>query len=287
MNATDIQKLVRQGEGQRLEFKRSLAELETAVRAIAAFANSEGGVVLLGVRDSGEIIGIEVGGQTKVRLSTMITGVTDPVIYPSVEIISVAEKTVIAIKVDVSENRPHLCKGRAYKRVGATDAQLSRDEYEKLLLARATAVYDRQPISSARFADLSEERIHWYLKQRAEKRGIAIPDRPLSDLMIGLSAAVNQAGEISPTRAGMLCFGKKPQESIPHSHVRIARFKGFSTTHFIDRADLYGTLPELIDAAEQFTRRNTRLAAKIVGFRRREVTEYPFEAIREAICRLC
>jgi predicted HTH transcriptional regulator len=47
---------------------------------------------------------------------------------------------------------------------------------------------------------------------------------------------------------------------------------------------LQGTLPEMIDAAEQFIRRNTRLAAKIVNFRRREVTEYLFVAIREAIC---
>lgn len=111
-----------------------------------------------------------------------------------------------------------------------------------------------------------------------------MPEIELSDLLTGLGAVVEQAGEVIPTRAGMLCFGKNPQEFIPHSQVRIARFKGVSTSHFIDRADLHGTLPEMIDAAEQFIRRNTRLAAKIVGFRRREVTEYPFEAIREAIC---
>lgn len=284
MNTNDLQQLISQGEGQQLEFKRSLAELETAARSVVAFANADGGIVLLGVHDSGGIVGVEVGEHTKERLSTAITDSTDPIVYPSIEIIPVAGKAVVAIKVEASENRPHLCKGRAYKRVGATDVQLSRDEYEKLLLTRATAVYDRQPILETRFSDLSEERIHWYLKQRAEKRDIAIPDMPLSDLLIGMGAAVEEAGEIIPTRAGILCFAKNPQESIPHSQVRIARFKGTSTTHFIDRADLRGTLPEMIDAAEQFIRRNTRLAAKIVGFRRREVTEYPFEAIREAIC---
>jgi ATP-dependent DNA helicase RecG len=64
----------------------------------------------------------------------------------------------------------------------------------------------------------------------------------------------------------------------------VARFQGASTTHFVDRADLCGTLPEMIDAAEQFIRRNTRLAARVVGFHRREVAEYPYEAIREAVC---
>lgn len=74
------------------------------------------------------------------------------------------------------------------------------------------------------------------------------------------------------------------QAWLPHSQVRVARFQGTSTAHFIDRADLRGTLPEMIDAAEQFIQRNTRLAARVVGFRRREVTEYPYEAIREAVC---
>ena len=56
MDADDIRQLASQGEGQQLEFKRSLAELGTATRTVAAFANTDGGVLLFGVRDSGEII---------------------------------------------------------------------------------------------------------------------------------------------------------------------------------------------------------------------------------------
>jgi ATP-dependent DNA helicase RecG len=225
-----------------------------------------------------------MGQTTKERLVTHITGATDPVIYPSVEFVTMDGRLVIVMHVAPSENRPHLAKGRAYKRIGATDVQLSRDEYERLLLARATAAFDRQPLLEANFTDLNEERIRWYLAQRAKKRGIVAPDTSLPELLIGLGAVVEQADRFIPTRAGILFFGRNPQAWITHSQVRVARFKGTSTTHFIDRADLHGTLPEMIDAAEQFIRRNTRLAAKIVGFRRREVTEYPFEAIREAIC---
>jgi len=46
MDADDILQLASQGEGQRLEFKRSLAELGTATRTVAAFANTDGGVLL-------------------------------------------------------------------------------------------------------------------------------------------------------------------------------------------------------------------------------------------------
>jgi ATP-dependent DNA helicase RecG len=174
--------------------------------------------------------------------------------------------------------------GRAYKRVGAADVRLERDEYEQILLTRSSAAYDRQPVPQARYTDLDEERIRWYLAQRAEKRGISAPGGPLPDLLLGLGAVVERAGDLVPTCAGILFFGRDPQAWIPHSQVRVARFQGTSTTHFVDRADLSGTLPEMIDAAERFIRRNTRLAARVVGFRRREVTEYPYEAIREAVC---
>jgi len=180
--------------------------------------------------------------------------------------------------------RSLLADGRTYKRVGAADVRLERDEYEQMLLTRSSAAYDRQPVPEARYSDLDEERVRWYLAQRAEKRGISAPNGSLPDLLARLGALVERAGEFVPTGAGTLFFGRDPQAWIPHSQVRVARFQGTFTTHFVDRADLRGTLPEMIDAAEQFICRNTRLAARIVGFRRREVTEYPHEAIREAVC---
>ncbi len=125
MNASELQQLIAQGEGQQLEFKRSLAELETAARTVVAFANTDGGLLLFGVRDSGDIPGVEVGQNTKERITSLVTETSDPVIYPSVELIKVGERTVIAVRVAASENRPHLCKGRAYKRVGGeTDLRL-------------------------------------------------------------------------------------------------------------------------------------------------------------------
>jgi ATP-dependent DNA helicase RecG len=63
----------------------------------------------------------------------------------------------------------------------------------------------------------------------------------------------------------------------------LACFHGTTPLHFIDRLDCVGTLPEMIDEAERFVKRNTRIAAKITGFERREITEYPYLAIREGI----
>ena len=80
-----------------------------------------------------------------------------------------------------------------------------------------------------------------------------------------------------------LFFGKQPRHFVPHSMIRLARFQGTTPSNFIDRQDLAGTLPEMIDEAERFVLRNTRVAAKVTGFERREITEYPYAAVREAI----
>jgi len=69
----EVRALIAQGEGQRLELKRSLAELEAGTRAAAAMANTDGGHVLFGVRDDGTITGVRIGAQTRERVVQAVT----------------------------------------------------------------------------------------------------------------------------------------------------------------------------------------------------------------------
>ena len=134
MTPSDLPALIAQGESETVEFKRSVAELEQVVETVAALANTRGGLVLIGVGPKGEIAGVDVGQVTGERIANRITGNTDPVIYPSVQVVEVAGRKVFAIAVAESDNKPHLAAGRAFKRVGATTVQMRRDEYERLLL---------------------------------------------------------------------------------------------------------------------------------------------------------
>lgn len=63
----------------------------------------------------------------------------------------------------------------------------------------------------------------------------------------------------------------------------IARFKGSTRTEFIDSKEIKGPIYKMLEEVELFFKRNTHLASKIVEFKRVDIPEYPYEAIREAV----
>jgi ATP-dependent DNA helicase RecG len=210
---------------------------------------------------------------------------TDPPLYPWVEYLEVDGRTVIAVTVAAGPDRPHLAYGRAYRRVGAVKAQLSRDEQRRLLLENRPR-FDDQP-AAATPDDIDAGRVRRFL-EIAVRRG-RLPadsaDLPMIEALRRLNALRAVDDRLAPTMAAVLMFARDPQQFAPQSTVGLARFPGTTrgTTQIVDRADVTGDLAEIIDRAEAFVRRNTRIASKIYHAQRMEITEYPYPAIREAI----
>lgn len=281
----ELRHLIAQGEGQRLEFRRSLADLEDGVCTIAAFANAEGGTLLFGVRADGTVSGVTLGANTREQVVNTIVDNTDPPLYPQVEYLDVNGRTVIAVTVAAGHDRPHLAYGRAYRRVGAVTAQLSRDEQRRLLLESRPRFDDQS--SGASLDDIDPARVRRFLEM-AIRRG-RLPDLsadlPVTEALRRLKVLRVVDDHLTPTMAGVLLFAREPQQFVPQSVVGLARFPGTTrgTTQIVDRADVEGDLAEIIDRAEAFVRRNTRIASKIYHAQRLEITEYPYPAIREAI----
>lgn len=80
--------------------------------------------------------------------------------------------------------------------------------------------------------------------------------------------------------AGILFFARESQRKFPWIFIRCSRLKG---TNFLDKQKITGDLWEAVDQVMVFVKRNTRIAAKFDGFKRIDIEEYPYTAIREAI----
>ncbi|MDO8721491.1 MAG: ATP-binding protein [Syntrophales bacterium] len=86
-----------------------------------------------------------------------------------------------------------------------------------------------------------------------------------------------------PTVAGLLLFGKHPESYLPQSKIKADAFQGAEPGNTIDQKEIKGTLFDMIKEAEVFFLKNIKTAVRIEGFSRVQVSEYPIEALREAV----
>jgi ATP-dependent DNA helicase RecG len=105
-------------------------------------------------------------------------------------------------------------------------------------------------------------------------------------MLVGLNCAATdpETGVMRPTNVGILMFGRDPQWRIPQCEIVCVRYADtIGVRKFEDRKLLTGTLTELIEQAGAFIQQYLAVGGEIVGFKRVDLPEYPFEALREAV----
>lgn len=123
-------------ESAKIEFKKSTAELKQALEDICAFANIGEGVLYFGIADDGKITGQDVSDKTIQKLSTSILSSIEPRLYPNIYEEVINGKCVLVVEVKNGPDKPYFYKGKAFKRVGTSNAYLTRVEIEKSLYER-------------------------------------------------------------------------------------------------------------------------------------------------------
>jgi len=101
-----LQRKIEEGEHQRQDFKFAINDSKKIARSLAAFANTNGGSLLLGVKDNGKIIGVSTDEEIYMIEAAAKTHCTPPVHFDTMEWKSEG-KTVLEIKIPKSENKPH------------------------------------------------------------------------------------------------------------------------------------------------------------------------------------
>ena len=153
---------------------------------------------------------------------------------------------------------------------------------DKRMLSKTS--FDRTICHEAEYKAIDENEVKDFLENRAIKLRVGVPKISIRDFLVKtLKVVKEEDGKLKPTNACLLFFGKNPTEYIPQNEIRIARFRGITRTEFIDSKEIKEPVYKMLDEVELFFKRNTRLASKIVEFKRVDIPEYPYEAIREAV----
>lgn len=276
MAVDDVGSLLAGGEGEAVEFKTSLSDSRRIIETIAAMATRGGGVVLIGVRDDGSVVGAHLGPGEQERLVQQVLANTDPRVYVALTSPTVDGKPVLCIAVPPGDG-PHLAFGRAFHRVGKATVAMSRDEFERRLLdrLRESGGFERRLAEGIDATALDEAAArHWF--ERARSR---LEPKARDEGVLQLAERLRLARSGQLTVGGVLLFGRSPQGPFPQAVIRARVERGALT----DSASIEGPLWRQIDDAVSFVAKNLKVKTEIGASGRVERPELPLVAVREAV----
>lgn len=280
----------RRGDTTTVEVKAAAGGCPDLGETLCAFANMpEGGTIILGLDESAGFRPVGLSNLAELERGVAAqarTGVAPPV-RCDFQTFQVDGAPVLVVDVEglPLHDRPARHGGQSFLRQSDGDYVMSQQELAQLELLKTQAVRptnpDRQPVPETSLGDLDPDLVRAFI---ASARDASRRLREASDEeLLQLTGVVTASGEL--TLAGVYALGRYPQAFSPSLSITAAvpqpPGSGVRTR---DLQHLDGPLPELLDRAMDWVRRNTRTS---IGYDERghgvDLTELPMRAVREIV----
>jgi ATP-dependent DNA helicase RecG len=272
LNEKTILGLVESGESETLEFKRNFDK--DAIETITAFANTKGGIILVGVEDNGNISGIIINKETIQNWINQVKQSTVPSVIPDIEVVAVENKEVAFIKVVEYPIKPVAAKGRYIKRVKNSNHHMEINEVADLHLKTFNTSWDYYIDNNHSLEDISLEKVRKFIELANKQKDVKITDDPVRVLN-----KFELIRENKITYGGFLLFmgGNSALTTI-----ELGRFQ--TPTIIKDSVTLKNDLISEVEAVMDFIKKHINKAYIITGnIQREERWDYPLDAIREIV----
>lgn len=292
-----IRVTIQKAESQTIELKSAHQGFPARLYdSLSSFSNqNEGGVILFGIdeKDDFSIKGVYDAQDLQKKVAEQCKQMEPPV-RALFTVCDIDGKKIVSAEipgVDV-DLRPVFYKGvgrikGSYIRVGESDEPMSEYEIYSYEAFRKRIRDELRTVDDEKFSLINNERISHYLNEvKKEKDNLAksVSDDDILELM-----GITKGGK--PTLAGLMCFSIYPQAYYPQLCITAVALpgteqgiSGINDERFIDNKRITGSIPEMLDSAVDFVRRNSRNITIIDSNGRRiDKPEYPVKAVREAI----
>lgn len=267
---------------------------------ISAFSNGVGGTVILGLSEKDGFTPVE-GFDSKSMMDVLSNVCTEnlvPPVRPDIRILLFEGKPLVVANIAemMPADKPCYIKaaGRysgSYIRTGDGDRRLSQYEVDRLVEEQRQPQHDIVIVEEASMDDLDASLLEGVLERerRMHPRIFASlsDDAAAENLRI---ARRDERGVLHPTLAGLLALGSYPQKYFPRLNVSFACYPGSTKAEttsggkrLVDSATMVGPIPAIVEDTIAAVDRNTRTGALIEGAFRKDVTDYPELAVREAV----
>ena len=256
---------------------------------LAGLANAKGGIILIG--KDGAKHGAPDLSVLERKLAQACLICEPPLHLPAVRHVEFQGSQAISASVPAELPDVYSVNGRYWIWQGGRNRSLTGKPLQLLILERslrgtAPGAFELQPVPGATLNDLNWEQVRSYARI-AQGMGIGEGDSVSSDELVPfltrLGGLAYKDGVHQPTYAGILVFGLAAQQFLPSSEIVLVRYAGTQMSEEFIRENVRGPLPEQIRRAELFLSSNMRRGSRLVGWKREDQTEYPLEAVREAV----
>lgn len=288
MDISKIDKLAQNGESPSLEFKTSTSQLNGACETICAFLNAKGGIVLVGVKNNGQLIGQHATDNTRQEIAREIKKIEPPV-HEQVDIdyVPIGDgKYVIAINVAAGKHAPYTYDGRPYARLESSTSVMPQHLYEQLLVRRGQLnhAWDTQPAKGYTIDSLDHEDIRRTIKDGVDKHriGVEVLNYDVDHILRSLELIRND----ELVNAAVVLYAKDVRPDYSQCMIRLARFRGTDKLgDYIDNQRVYGNAFRIISAALEFAMRHLPIASFFEPGKIQRIDQpaVPQLALREAL----
>ena len=308
MQKSELLQLIANGENSGVEFKEDQERTERIAKEIVALANFNGGKLVLGVDDDGNIIGIQRKDLEHWIMDVVFGRKVHPMILPFYEEVQVDDhRRVAVITITQGITKPYVVRHnnreQIYIRVGSTSQHATREQQARLFALGGMLHAELLPVSGSGFSDLSRDRLEDYLIGIVGDSETPSSDEAWGERLCGLGFLTEREdGPPVCTIAGLVLFGRKPRRLLRQAGARWMAFDGDDKTYqalddsvadgplvalFRGRAGAGRQMLEegLIERLESAMRPFLSEEAKTINapMRRERRWQYPTDAVREAV----
>lgn len=304
MLKTELLEIIANGENSGVEFKRDDIRPEQLAKEIVALANFQGGRVILGVEDDGNITGIQRDNLEE-WVMNILRDKVHPLILPFYEEIKLdGGRTVAVITLPQGISKPYVVRDggaeKIYIRVGSTSQLATREQQMRLFEVGGMLHTELMPVPRTDITCLDEARLQNYLHDVINDPEMPSTAQDWQQRLLGLGFLVEAGGRIYCSIAGLVLFGKHPRSYLKQAGLRVFAFASEDKTYnasldiildapLVGRWD-FSSGKELLDGGiiERFIEHASPFLCQERpeldnGFKRETEWFYPMEAIRELV----
>ncbi len=267
-------------ESRVLEYKRQLPDYENIAKTVVAFANGDGGQIILGIDEkNNNVVGVDYQTVDMLleRLPVSLADRIQPPLFPQIFQKNIENKEVLVIQVFPGNQKPYFIASEGiekgvYIRVGAHTRRAAGETLDEMRLLRMRMGYDEQPVPSC---DRNELDVSSLPGSMQTGKGL---------ISLDILKVDTTNGTLYPTRGGILMFHHEPHKYISEAYIICSRMRGSKGRDTIESHEITGALPRQLEHSaellESWLGREPSLGG--VRYTNRKAL-LPMSAVREAL----